>query len=354
MNTKLQFRLLTLLVISFFTGNVFSQIHYSTFNSPQSGTDYSFSTGGLCIGCSMRNPSNAASMSKTDSASIYMTVGLLNKICIRLRLQDTSSYSVGVVVKNNTGLLNASLLSGIVIKAYFKGNLVKTLSGGSLLTLSLLSGSKQTISGVVNAKFDEVEFEVNNALSALWDINVFYAFGTDLTPLPVKLEGLKVERSDIAAQPVLSWYLLGAHAKVLYVVQTSEDGIHFTESESFEMDASSVAYNERKLNLSSAKRQYIRLLAREHEGGDQMAATVLYQSEMPANVNVWPNPGTGVFYVPSTTVYEQVQVLDQQGRTVYTFSAGEPVNLESCQAGIYTLLFVSSDNPSARALVRKY
>lgn len=173
-----------------------AQIYYSTFGSPVSGTHYSTSFTGICIGCSSSNPSYAATSSMTDSARMYMTAGALNTMSIKLKLTDTAASVAGVMIGSNTGLINVTALGAITIQTYYAGTLQETFNGISALSLAAVGSTKQKISVNVSKKFNEVRFEVDNSLSALWDINVFYAYGMTIIPLPVKPLTLSASPED--------------------------------------------------------------------------------------------------------------------------------------------------------------
>lgn len=86
----------------------------------------------------------------------------------------------GFVIKNNGGLLNASLLGGITITTYLGNQLQETATTtGGVLSAKLLSGGQKQFVGFKTTKpFDEIKFTVSSTsvdLSA--GINFYGAYG---------------------------------------------------------------------------------------------------------------------------------------------------------------------------------
>lgn len=160
-----------------------AQYYYSSFSSPGSGTNYWASTGGVCIGCSITNPSYTVSTSLTDSGRVILSVGVLNSATIRMKLTDSANSTASVIVKDNGGTM---LLSNTTIKTYYNGTLSQSFSGSGI-TNTALSGSKRELSVAANSRYNEVEIVFTGFLSLTWDMYVYYAKGLRISALPLKL-----------------------------------------------------------------------------------------------------------------------------------------------------------------------
>jgi hypothetical protein len=159
-----------------------AQVYYSTFSSPVNGTDYSYSTSGLCLGCSVSNPSNSASLGKSDSTKVIVSIGLLNSTRFRMRLTDTANSTASVIFKDNNGVFN---LGGLTIKTYLNGSLVETFTSISM-TAIVISGSKREVQVPASLQYNEVEITFSGVLSLSWNVYLYYAKGLVSNPLPVK------------------------------------------------------------------------------------------------------------------------------------------------------------------------
>ncbi len=341
-----------------FTNNLKGQsTYYSTHASPSSGNEYDYSFGGICIGCYVASPSNAATMSMTDSTHLYMTVGALNSISAQLELTDTANSTFGVVISRNTGLLNLSALNAITLRTYKGGVLKETFNGGSLLSLSLINGSKQSVWANASQTFDVVEIEIDNALGALWDFNIFYAFGTYVTPLPVKLISFNAK----TPQPTtvnLNWQVADEENCKGYTIMHSVDGKSFNKlmtlpAKNLNEELSTYDFSHQ---LIATGRAYYYLLIEEMNGEMSKSATVTVDGRVAINtnplVNYYPNPVTDNLTLTLNEPLTGLAIYNHLGQVVYqeqseAGSAIHVIDLKDLVTGLYYLKIENAEGQSS-------
>jgi hypothetical protein len=348
---------LLLVITCLTTISLKAQTYYSSFTSPSSGTHYTYAFGGVCIGCGMGNDSNAASLALTDSTSIYMTVGVGNVISARLKLTDTAADLAGVVIASNTGLLNASALGAVVLRTYYAGSLQETFAGGSVLGLSLLTGGRQRIQASTSLKFDEVELIITNAISAIWDIDLFYAFGLTIAPLPVHQYALKANISG-KHNIMLNWNLAETEKYQRFHIMHSTNGSGFTEVSSLDATSNRQAgdtFTYIHQELPSGKHYYY--IQMEDLEGHTTATGIISQSlsiSGPGQVllRTFPNPAGNRIFIDLPEQVTNLRIFNSMGTLVYE-EAGDmgmlaEINIEQLAAGTYLLQVETPDGVTGR------
>ncbi|HEY1047701.1 MAG TPA: T9SS type A sorting domain-containing protein [Bacteroidia bacterium] len=329
---------------------------YSTFNSPASGNQYTSSIGGLCIGCQVGNPANAASMSMTDSTHLYMTVGLNNKVKIKVKLTDTANANAGFIIGSNTGLLNASLLNGVIIRTYFNTNLQETFAGGSLLNLSLLSGSKQCITANASMKFNYIELELNNTLSLLWDVNVYYGFGMRLVALPVHFSNEKLNTNNGVF--TFNWQSNSDQEIATYTLLHSKDGVTFTSVASTSAVNGVDMYEQYQLSaaLEQNGMHFFKIIALGKDGLSSHSKTLTFNGQYAtSNINVYPNPSNGRINFSGLNVSSVISITDFNGRIIHTNTI-EPntgMDVSNFEPGLYHIRIEGEDGSCSSITFKK-
>lgn len=143
---------------------------------------------GVCVLCGVNTPELAVDDNPQTASRLHVPLSLLvGGAYQRLAFGQESSVgdSVRIVVGSTTGLLNLSLLGNVTIRPRNNGAEntadVRALNNG-LLHLQLLDGgTRQVISYVPSAVFDEVEIRIDGIATALTEINVYYA--QQITPM---------------------------------------------------------------------------------------------------------------------------------------------------------------------------
>ncbi|GGA79665.1 hypothetical protein GCM10008015_20460 [Flavobacterium palustre] len=143
----------------------------------------STNTSGVCtslLGCGIFNESRLINASLTDFATAsfgVLSVGTNHS----LRVTDgNSTYAAGTFagfkIAPGGGLLSLDLLNGIRIRTYNDGVLTETMTGASLLGLTLLSSPTDYIVGFnTSATFDAIEIVLDGGVSLLSSTDIYHA-----------------------------------------------------------------------------------------------------------------------------------------------------------------------------------
>jgi trimeric autotransporter adhesin len=139
-------------------------------------------TATLCIGCGISNEGNLIDNSLTNYATAStgaLSVGVVNTLRVTdgtLNKTYVAGSFAGFKIGTGSQVLSLDLLNGITIKTYLDGVLQDSNSGNSLLGLSLLSGTNESLVGFNTLKpFDAIEIVLNGTVSLLSATDVFYA-----------------------------------------------------------------------------------------------------------------------------------------------------------------------------------
>ena len=122
--------------------------------------------GVACLACSVNNSQNVIDSDLSNSASIVLAAGLLANGSIAVKDQ-ISTYPAGTFAGfdiENSSLIGVNLFGGVTVKTYLAGVLKET-SAGSLISLELLSSSRQIVGFKTTQAFDEVQITVGNFAS---------------------------------------------------------------------------------------------------------------------------------------------------------------------------------------------
>ncbi|MEN9908689.1 MAG: hypothetical protein RLZZ540_1838, partial [Bacteroidota bacterium] len=139
-------------------------------------------TATLCIGCGISNENNLIDNSLTNYATAStgaLSVGVVNTLRVTdgtLNKTYVAGTFAGFKIGTGSQVLSLDLLNGITIKTYLDGVFQESNSGDSLLSLSLLSGTNESMVGFNTLKpFDAIEIVLNGTVSLLSSTNVYYA-----------------------------------------------------------------------------------------------------------------------------------------------------------------------------------
>lgn len=139
-------------------------------------------TSGVCILGGVSNPGNAIDTDTTNAAQISLGVGVACSRYLQVALANTISNGpgdvyAGFVVQQGSGLLDANVLGNITITTYLNGSgALQTISGASLLTASILGGTRVQLGFKVTQPFNRIRISAGGLLSVGYDLNVYYAF----------------------------------------------------------------------------------------------------------------------------------------------------------------------------------
>ncbi|MGI4760015.1 MAG: T9SS type A sorting domain-containing protein [Janthinobacterium lividum] len=164
--------------------NTATQIMGLTSNSSTT-TPGQVSTSGDCAE-KVANPSFAVDNDKTNYATFSSLASVFCTARLTVGLDGTapSNYKAGFVIGQDNNLLDASVLSSLVIKTYRNGVLQETGSGSTLLGLSVLPDSKSLVTFQATKSFDAVSIERSDAVALLDDLRLYYGVGVASTTPP--------------------------------------------------------------------------------------------------------------------------------------------------------------------------
>ena len=138
-------------------------------------------TTGLClVGCGIFNANRLIDSDLTNSASAsFGVLGVGTTHALRVTDGNTTYAQgtfAGFKIAPTSGLLNLSLLDAVAVKTYKNNILVESVSGSSLLGLSVLNSSTDYIIGFnSSAPFDAIEIVLNSGVAALNSISIYHA-----------------------------------------------------------------------------------------------------------------------------------------------------------------------------------
>ena len=173
----------------------------SRFAAPTSG-EYvaATTTGGLCGATDVENPSFVADYDLTNFALLHTTAAVLCNPLLRARLAGVPVTGVPIgfyagFVIGQQSLLDVSLLSSLQLTTYLRGVQQEERTGPGLLDLTLLPSNKAQLAFAATKAFDEVKIQRVGLLTALDDLEVYYAFGL----APAAFQGIASLLSDFSA-----------------------------------------------------------------------------------------------------------------------------------------------------------
>ncbi|GAB3731083.1 hypothetical protein GCM10027594_13080 [Hymenobacter agri] len=154
-------------------------------------------SGVLCALTDVVNPANVADNDLTNYALLHSTLTVACNPTLRAKLAGLPAggapigYYAGFVIGQQS-LLDVSLLSSLQLTTYLNGVQQDQAGGLGLLALSLLPNNKAQVSFATSKAFDEVKIQRVGALTALDDLEVYYAFGL----APAAFQGINPVLSD--------------------------------------------------------------------------------------------------------------------------------------------------------------
>lgn len=158
-----------------------AQITGLTSNSSTT-TPGQYSTSGDCA-AKVANPANAVDNDQTNYATFSSLASLFCTARLTVGLTGTApaNYKAGFVIGQGNNLLDASVLSSLVIRTYKNGVLQESGTGASLLGLSVLPDNKSLVTFQATKQFDAVSIERSDAVAALDDLRLYYGVGVAST-----------------------------------------------------------------------------------------------------------------------------------------------------------------------------
>jgi gliding motility-associated-like protein len=148
------------------------------------------SVNGICVGCTITNPSASVDMDTTTYSTINIVAGLLGGNASQtLIFPEVSQPGDSVYIELGTGstLLSAGVLSAIQVSSAngaTANNDAQTLQSSAVKVNLLAGGTKALISFAPTAAYDRITVTVNSGIvAALTAVNIYYA--SDMVSQPV-------------------------------------------------------------------------------------------------------------------------------------------------------------------------
>ena len=140
------------------TSNIVSPTYPAIINGSRTGIG-----GVACVGCAINNPNNVVDANTSNFATIVLTAGLLSNGSISVK-DVITDYPIGTFAGadiENSSLIGLNLFSAATISTYLNGTFQES-STGNLISLELLSSSRQIVGFVTTKAFDEIQIKVEN------------------------------------------------------------------------------------------------------------------------------------------------------------------------------------------------
>ncbi|MCA0234719.1 MAG: hypothetical protein LCH91_29985 [Bacteroidetes bacterium] len=123
-------------------------------------------SGVACLLCAVNDATNVVDNSSANFAEIILTAGVLANGSISIK-DGATVHAAGEFVGfdiENASLIGVNLVNAATVSTYLNGVLRET-SGGNLISLELLSASRQIVGFTTTQTFDEVRITVGNLAS---------------------------------------------------------------------------------------------------------------------------------------------------------------------------------------------
>ncbi|WP_455421166.1 Ig-like domain-containing protein [Flectobacillus roseus] len=120
-------------------------------------------SGAACVACAVNNTANVLDASTSNYADIILTAGILSSGSISVK-DAVTTYPAGTFAGydvENSSLLGASLFNNATITTYLNGVAQESNAGG-LISLTLLSSTRQVIGFKTTKPFNEVRISIAN------------------------------------------------------------------------------------------------------------------------------------------------------------------------------------------------
>lgn len=357
-------------------------VRRSEFPNPQPNSEYlAFANNTLCVDlgstpCAIINPNLAADNElESNWAEIDVTASVISSYRLRLRINGSGDGGnrAGVVIGSDAGVLDANALENLTILTYASGvqnaRPLESRSGANLLRAQLIPGTndKYEISFRTTADFDWVEFRVDNAVSILNDLRIYYAFADDepvldpddivVVPLPVELMAFEGRRADDRVR--LTWATASEENNSHFEVERS-----LTGKSGFEKigRVKGMGNSQQKINYSFTdagafvpQTYYYRLRQVDYDGTAHYSKIVAVQ--VPSQVSeealtLYPNPapsGSEVHLKINLTDGKRLLVYSASGVLVRDFNINARTTmlpLQDLSEGLYLVQLIGQDGRS--------
>ena len=328
--------------------------------------------GAVCAGCSVSNANNVVDNNITNYADIVLTAGVISSGSIAVK-DVLTSYPIGTFAGfdiENTVFIGLGLLNGASISTYLNG-IFQESSGGSLISLTLLSASRQIVGFKTTKAFDEVRFTASNLVGI--DVGTTRVYGAVLKaisaagvtapviPAPstivkntctsssVNLNSLVTSSTPVGAS--LVWFTNNAHTGTVYATPTTATtGTYFAFYYDSVKDCYSpastpvtvtitVCANPDNSTAIAGSASTILILAND-KNADGTAVTDLTKITMPI-VTITPVKGTAIVNLNGSITY--TPNVGTSGTDIFVYSICDKINTTICDTALVSIL-ISAPN----------
>ncbi len=284
----------------------------------------SHSVNGLCIGCSVQNPSYAVDTGiQSTYSTLKLTVSVLGAY-VTQRVSFGTTAAAGqdlyLLLESTTGaLLDVSALGGLDLTSYKGGVSNADTKSSTSFTIGLLSGSstRYVVKVHFSKAFDAAELKFKAGIaSALTNMRVYAAWYT-VTTLPVELESFAGYADGSTA--VLKWSTASEINNAGFDIERSTDGETFTTIATVAGAGTSNQhqdYNYR--DLTPLPVSYYRLTQRDYDGHMEQSPIISIVAAISPQAIVSSNPFTD--HITATCTAAQAEVMEL---TLYDISGRE-------------------------------
>jgi hypothetical protein len=337
------------------------------------------SNGVLCVLCAnvnVLNPERAADNNLSSNDYAVMRTGLagaLTSSALRLNLNGTgvAGNAAGVVLNQGAGLLNTQLLNGITLRTYGGPNgdqLLETAAAGSLLQQGLLPDGRVEVFFRTTQNFQRVEVEVSNAVAALDQTRIYYAFAQDrptgfpttivplAAPLPVELRAFRAQANG--NDVVLSWQTASERGNSHFVVERAMQAtsgfkaIGTVQGAGTNASAQAYSFQDESVTTIGKTTLYYRLRQVDingHESFSPVAAVSI--GKQSKTLEMYPNPTAGMVQVQvhitasEATNASTVYVYNSHGallQKITNLTNDLAINVLGLPSGMYTVVLLDA------------
>ena len=246
----------------------------------------------------------------------------------------------GLVIQAGSNV-DASALSSMTIRTYMGSNTTyeESISVSSLVNLTAVSGSKTTVEFSPSKAFNQIELRIAGLASASFDVDLYSAYGTLTSPLPVEL--VTFQGKNTAAGAALAWSTASERNSDYFAIERADES-----PENFQVigrvQAAGTTAHRTQYNFVDARPatlSYYRLRQVDRDGTTSFSPVVTVKSAaLGQSLVVYPSPATEAVTVTGVAG-TRFALFDQLGRHLQTgevlAGARPTLDVRALPGGVY-------------------